>query len=509
MNTPQNIKKLLLLGALTLLSSRLIAAPAGSPIADAAEKHDHSGLKSLLAKDADVNASQKDGMTALHWAAYNEDLEAADLLVKKGANVNATNRYGIHPLSLACASGNNELITLLIKSGADVNATNRGGETVLMTAARTGKTGPVEALLEHGAKLDAKDRRGQTAMMWAAADGHAGVVQILLDAGADFQTPSSDFGFTPFFFAVREGRSEVVKLLLKAGINVNDVMQTKKVNGKSPRKGTSPLILAIENGHFELAVALLDAGADPNDERSGFTPLHTMTWVRKPPRGDGDDGDPPPIGSGNMSSIQFIEQLVKHGADVNLRLKNGKTGKAVLSEKGMTPFFMAASTDDLPFMKLLVKLGANPLINNDDDVTPLMAAAGVGVLAPTEEGGTEDDALEVIPYLLELGVDINAVDKHGETAMHGAAYKEVPRVVAMLAARGAKIDIWNQKDKYGWTPLRIAEGYRPGNFRPSFETVDAIHKVMLAAGVKPPVEEKTMTEKKVPYEEAKTKTASP
>src|SRR5204862_7949040 len=103
-------------------------------------------------------------------------------------------------------------------------------------------------------------------------------------------------------------------------------------------KGTSALILAVENGHFDLALALLEAGADPNDQRSGFTALHVLSWVRKPNRGDGDDGDPPPIGSGNLSSLQFVKKLVEHGADVNARLKRGASGRGVLRRTGATPF---------------------------------------------------------------------------------------------------------------------------------------------------------------------------
>jgi hypothetical protein len=70
--------------------------------------------------------------------------------------------------------------------------------------------------------------------------------------------------------------------------------------------------------------------------------------------------------------------------------------------------------------------------------------------------------------------------------MHGAAYKSLPKVVQFLADKGAKIDVWNRKNKYGWTPLLIAEGYRVGNFKPSAETIAALHRVMLAAGVTPP-----------------------
>ena len=59
-------------------------------------------------------------------------------------------------------------------------------------------------------------------------------------------------------------------------------------------------------------------------------------------------------------------------------------------------------------------------------------------------------------------------------------------MVQFLADRGAKVEIWNRKNKYGWTPLLIAEGHRPGNFKPSFETIAALHQVILAAGVTPP-----------------------
>ena len=134
-------------------------------------------------------------------------------------------------------------------------------------------------------------------------------------------------------------------------------------------------------------------------------------------------------------------------------------------------------------MRTLAALGADPLLTNDDDSTPLMAAAGLGTRSPGEDAGTEDEVLEAVQAALDLGADINAVDKHGETAMHGAAYKNLPKVVEFLAEKGARIDVWNQKNEYGWTPLTIAEGIRFGNFKPSPPTVVTILKVMAAAGV--------------------------
>ena len=138
-------------------------------------------------------------------------------------------------------------------------------------------------------------------------------------------------------------------------------------------------------------------------------------------------------------------------------------------------------------MRLLLELGADPTLTNADRCSPLLAAAGIGTLAPGEEAGTEDEALEAVRLLLDLGADINAVDDNGETAMHGAAYKSLPGMVQLLADHGADVEVWNRKNKYGWTPLQIAQGYRPGNFKPAPATIAAIRRVLQAAGVEPPV----------------------
>src|SRR5439155_12486176 len=102
-------------------------------------------------------------------------------------------------------------------------------------------------------------------------------------------------------------------------------------------------------------------------------------------------------------------------------------------------------------LKTLSAVGADPRIPNADNSTPLMAAAGLATRSPGEDAGTESEVLDALQVLLDLGADINAVDNNGETAMHAAAYKNLPGVVKFLAARGAKIDVWNREDKFGWT----------------------------------------------------------
>ncbi len=471
----------LLFCSILLLVAPSPCSAADAPLADAAEQHDFALVRKLLQQKANPSVAQKDGMTALHWATQHDDAEAVKALLAAVADVKATNRYGVTPLSLACIRGNQAVVEALLAAGADPNTSLPGGETALMTACRTGRVGPVKALLAKGADVNAGEQKGQTALMWAAADGNVEVVDVLLGAGADFRTPLAS-GFTPFFFAIREGRSEVVFRLLSAGVDVNEWM--RPAQGKAARgKSTSALSLAIENGHFQLAVALLNAGADPNSKPSGYAPLHAINWVRRPL---GGDTDPPPQGSGNLDSLEMVRQLVTHGADINIRLEKGAAGKAAFNTNGATPYLLAARNSDLPLLKLLLKLGADPKLANVDGLTPLLAAAGVGALNSGDElPGTEEEAIEAVQMQLDLGADINTVDKNRETAIHGAVYQERPLVVQYLVDHGAKIDVWHQKNKWGWTPHMIALGNRPGNFRPSPQTIVAIEKLMRAGGIDP------------------------
>jgi uncharacterized protein len=475
--------------ALLLSTVNLRGAGSDAVLADAAEKMDRATIRTLLQRHVDVNAPQVDGMTALHWATHRDDLDTAELLVRAGANVQAANRYGVTPLSLACTNGNSAMVEMLLQAGADPNTVLPGGETALMTAARAGTLASVKALLSRGANVHGKDdRRGQTALMWAAAEGHAAVVQELINAGADFRARLTS-GFTPLLFAVREGRLDVVRVLLKAGADVNETVpveggRRRGYGGRLPPAGATALLLAVMNAHYELAAHLLDAGADPNADLPGYTVLHAITAVRKPGVGD---NDPAPEGSGNMSSIELVKKLAAHGAKLNARMtKRANLSNTRLNEIGATPFLLAALTADAELMKTLAASGADPLLPNADNSTPLMAAAGLATRSPGEDAGTESEVLEAVQAALDLGAEVNAVDNNGETAMHAAAYKNLPKVVKFLAAKGARIDLWNRPDKFGWTPLAIAIGYRFGNFKPSPDTEAAVREVMIAAGVTPP-----------------------
>jgi ankyrin repeat protein len=451
-------------------------------LADLAETKQWQELKLALTHRSEVNAAQAggiqaDGMTALHWAVKHGHHDSISSLLAAGANPSVATHYKVTPLAIACSQGDEASVRLLLDGKADVTALGQGKETLLMLASRQGNEIVVKMLIDASCELDATDKNGQTALMWAAAAGQRSVVWRLINAGAN-QDVTLKSGFNAFFFAVRQGYIETVDCFLDAGTDVHSLMEVQSGGGRNALNKTPAIVLAVESGHFELALRLIERGANPNDQRNGYSPLHVLSWVRKPKSGDGFDGDPPPRGSGKVNSLAFVRRMVSMGANPNLAIENGKApGKAQLNLKGATPLLLASKTADLPLMKLLIELGADPLQPNADNCTPLLAAAGVGTVAVDEEPGTEPEVLAAVDYLLSIRADLHSVDKNGETAMHGAAYRAFPLVVKYLKDRGLKSETWNHKNRHGWSPFDISDGKRPGSVKPN----PAVRKALEAA----------------------------
>jgi len=468
-----------------LLGSILAGAPihgAGGSgrVVDAAKAGDFAAVRALVAQKANVNLPEADGMTALHWAVRANDLPTVQLLIRAGANVNAASRYGMTPLLFAAQNGVPAVVAALVKAGANPNAGMPEGETPLMAAARTGSADSIKLLVETGAKIDAKEQwQGQTALMWAASQNNATAVKTLIALGADknerskllsfpeFKWETSGMvvtvlprgGWTPLMYAARDGAADAVGALAdsKADLNATDP------------DGTTALMYAIINAHFDTAAVLIEKGADPNvADSTGTTALysavdmHTMGPMLSRPS---------PKLVDKLDSSDIVKLLIARGANVNARLKrpiigrhHTPTGDASLGE-GTTPLARAAKSNDLQLMHQLLDAGADPKLTLKDRSTVLMISAAGGAVVGAYAVAipvTEESSIEAIKLCLERGVDINAFNTNGTTAVHSAVQRGAQKVVRYLAEHGAKLDM---KNKQGRTPLDIAQGVGGGTGR--------------------------------------------
>jgi ankyrin repeat protein len=432
----------------------LVAPAAGAEqhaLIEAAKRGDMSAVQRALADRLDVNATAGDGATALHWASYRDHLEVVDALIRAGANPNAANDLGATPLWTASLNGNAAIVRRLLDAGANPNIPLLLGETPLMVAARTGNPAVVEQLLARGAAVNARAARGQTALMWAIAQRHPAVVNVLLAHRADVHARSDVWsqvmavpphgrleynrdiphgGDTPLMFAARAGDLASARLLVDAGANVND----------QDAWGVSATVLAAHSGFTGLVAFLLEKGADPNAAKAGFTALH-IAIVRR--------------------DEKMAAALLARGADANARLQTWTPTRRSSKDfnfppelVGATPFWLAARFSQPAVMRLLLKHGADPLFVHrvtyragegaelrTEQTTALMAAAGMGGgTAWVQPARTEREplALEAVKLALERGIDINAANANGRTALDAARASKYETVAAFLLEKGAK-----------------------------------------------------------------------
>jgi ankyrin repeat protein len=425
------------------------------------------GATARPAGKEDVNRRFDDGSTPLQWAVYRGDVAEAKRLLRAGANLKLANNYGVTAMTLASEVADTEMLKVLLEAGADADSPNPEGQTALLAVARTGNVEAAQILIKAGATIDAKEKwGGQTALMWASARRHPAMMELLISKGADVNARSIDRnyqrhiqaegrpksldsgGLSPLLYATRENCMACVEVLLtnKADINLPDP------------DGVSPLLVAIMNANWDIAHRLIEAGADVNQwDIFGETPLLNAINLRS--RRDGGKGssiDP----LNKVSGTDIVKTLLARGANPNMQLFfKPANAPGAMQTRGVTPLIRAAFNGDVEMVRLLLEHKADPTIATADRQTPIHA-----VLAGRSQ---EKQAVELIALLHKAGADVNVValinhpeEIRGGTALHYAVRKRQREVIKQLAALG--IDM-NAVDQDGLTALDYTQsrGFMP------------------------------------------------
>ena len=436
-----NIRATLLAGvmAVPFLAGTALAADTGRlSLTDAVKSGNLDAARSLLSEAAKEDVAGPVGTSALLEAASRNDGAMTDLLLGAGADPKAANEYGATGIYAGATAKDPVVIKKLLAAGADPNKPLDSGETPLMLASRNGNLETVKALLAAGADPNVHEANGgQTALMWAIAEKHSDVTDELVKNKADVNARSKN-GVTPLMFAA-QGDSKSAAILLAAGANPND---------HAPDTGLTALIIASTMGKINVVKVLLDNGADPNaKDDNSFTPLHAA--VRDNDYGE-DHGT-------KVRGADIVKVLLAHGANPNAQLHQEKPTIKTATEvnlEGATPLVIAAEVNNLEAIKALVAAGADPKIATKGGTTALILSSGAGTdvqrTRTLEERAT---ALDTAKFLVEHGVDVNAVGQFGWTALHSATYQGLNPVIEYLVSKGAKIDAF---DGLGQTPLSIS-----------------------------------------------------
>ena len=495
-------------GALCM-TALILAVPVDTPVADATRDGDIETVRSLLKQGVDVNAAQGDGMTALHWAAFTDNVEIAQMLIYAGANVEAGTRLNsITPLFMAAQNGSPSMVETLVGGGADPNATMSTGTTPLMMSAASGSVDAVKALLDAGAEPDAKESaQGQTALMFAASFNRDEAIKVLVEGGADAEIATKVVDVAER--SPRRGRGGNARAATRGGRGAPG--QAGAARGRGGRGAPQAAAQGQQRG------ARNPQAAQARGRGGRGAPQGAQAAAARGRRGRGErpaaEADPLfsasgiPISNGNVGSVRRsqargqqqrfggngervrrVEMLggltplifaarQGHTASVEALLEAGVDINQVSPADKSSPILVATINGHFDLAKLLLDRGADPKLASIAGATPLYAA--VNVRWAPEAGYPQPDTtqqqttyLDLMEALLEKGADIDAkltkelwytsytfdlsrVDAAGATALWRAAQVADVDALRMLIARDADPEIANDANV---KPLHVATG---------------------------------------------------
>uniref|UniRef100_A0ABD2XK67 ZU5 domain-containing protein n=1 Tax=Trichogramma kaykai TaxID=54128 RepID=A0ABD2XK67_9HYME len=446
----------------------------------------------------DINASNSNGLNALHLASKDGHLEIVAELLKRGAKVDAATKKGNTALHIASLAGQTEVVTNLLNYGASINLQSQEGFTPLYMAAQENHEQIVKILLNNGADINIAAEDEFTPVFVAMQQGHDKVVSILLESESKGKTrlpalhvaakkndcKSADLllrkshspdiatksGFTPLHIAAHYGNEDIARLLIKRGADVNYLakhnisplhvaakwgknnmvkmlLESGAAIDEKTQDGLTPLHCAARSGHHRCVTSLLEASAPISAKtKNGLAPLHMAT------QGDHVDSVQAllnlraPIDevtvdyltslhvAAHCGHVRVAKLLLDRKADPNARALNG-----------FTPLHIACKKNRVEVVELLLKHGASIESTTETGLTPLHVASFMGCAM-------------IVEYLLQHKANPDATTVRGETSLHLAARANQTDIIRILLRNGAKVDARAREQQ---TPLHIAS--RLGN----------------------------------------------
>ena len=303
--------------------------------------------------------------------------------------------------------GNLPEVASLLASGTKVNAKQRyTAKTPLLCAALSHEAGVemLQFLVENGANINAVNKKSDgTALSCALRSGSVEKVRFLLDQGCDihYRRPH---GYNAVIDAIygaipdETGSNEtsltktdqgdrlisLLNFLIEQGVSLNDVS----------KDGESAVRIASQLGRFDALKRLFDAGAD----------VKSLWWDEL-------------LYAIPFGSLGEVEELIATGSDLFVR-----------DHYSRTPWLLSLHVGDIEKAKLILASGA---LRDDEDhcgTTPLLYAV---------ETERVDSKIEILQWLIELGCDVNGVDRSGVSPLMLAAQKGDTKIVELLLASGA------------------------------------------------------------------------
>jgi ankyrin repeat protein len=477
----------------------------------AAMRGDADMVGVLLYAGANVRATTRlGGYTPLHLASQRGHEQVIELLVKAGANPNQPTATGTTPLMFAAASGHVAAVKQLVAHKVDLDAKEQANDqTALMFAAAFDRPEVVKVLVEVGADTKAASKVIDVSTMTSPEEALQEEIRLATQRTSAqssgrpapaAQDPRKEIagvtrafryneligkqgGFGAIHYAARQGSAASVMALVDGGVDVNT---------RATGDGTTPLLMAIINGHYDLAMSLLERGADPNvTSDAGATPLYATINIEWAPK----SFYPQPRAQLQQRTgyLTLMKALLDKGADPNARLRKKlwytqyNFDLLRTDEGGATAFWRAAYASDIEAMRLLLSSGADPFITTvkgptqDRDqqggvragdanrlppmpagspgISALHAAAGVGYgegFAGNAHRYAPTGMLAAVKFLVEeVGVDVNAVDDDGNTAVHHAASRGDNEMIQYLVSKGADV---TKVNRAGLTTVDMANG---------------------------------------------------